>query len=428
VRGGNAGSMCFGDAALPKGLYCGIIRSWMRKGFTLVEMLIVVVVLVTLMTMVFRLGSIGSTSSRRTVTISRLQRLENCLSGYYAAFGTYPPVAQHGSRNPWLTVSMHGIQNTKGQENRSIFGWDAEKFRRDEGQSQEYAAWRQVEAACKSQPVDCKFPYPKGYSEFIAAKSEQLKMAAEESTTISDERKAVLMAGFDDGVTSNPGRFSDYQNESDWREVQLFKFGLMSYLLPRYLVMMTSDPELNLYDNYDQWTSNNGTEGDNMPSNALTGRRFSDWRAVCENAISEKKTDIATVANIPSQAVCARWMANLEGIVTTPHSLSVFGVPISRANGEAFSLNGIEIFVPGGFDNDGSGAAGQYVLDSCSVSDGWENEFYYYSPAPYQTYVLWSAGPNGRTFPPWISREELDSAANKCIGAWTEDDIIGMSH
>ena len=71
----------------------------MKKAFTLVELLIVVVVLVTLMAVTFRLSSIGSNQTARNKTVSRLQKLENCLSGYYAAFGTYPPVRLHGSRN-----------------------------------------------------------------------------------------------------------------------------------------------------------------------------------------------------------------------------------------------------------------------------------------------------------------------------------------
>ena len=60
----------------------------MKKGFTLVEMLIVVVVLVTLMTITFRLTSLGRDQTDRNKTIARLQRLENALSGYYAAFGS----------------------------------------------------------------------------------------------------------------------------------------------------------------------------------------------------------------------------------------------------------------------------------------------------------------------------------------------------
>ena len=71
----------------------------MKKGFTLIELLIVTVVIVALMGIMFRLtGIVGSTSERET-TIARMQRLENCLSGYYAAFGSYPPVALHGSYN-----------------------------------------------------------------------------------------------------------------------------------------------------------------------------------------------------------------------------------------------------------------------------------------------------------------------------------------
>ena len=86
-------------------------------------MLIVVVVLVTLMTMTFRLSSIGSNSTARNNTINRMQRLENCLSGYYAAYGSYPAVKLHGSRNVYLSVNDVGIQDEDGQENKDIFGW-----------------------------------------------------------------------------------------------------------------------------------------------------------------------------------------------------------------------------------------------------------------------------------------------------------------
>ena len=389
-------------------------------------MLIVVVVLVTLMTMTFRLSSLGGDSARRNQTIARLQRLENCLSGYYAAFGTYPPVSIHGSRNPWLTVSSHGIQNDNGTENKAIFGWDTEKFRdwisTGDGkyyQPEEDIAWLQVEAACRAQPVDCAFPFPEQYGEYVEAKSEQLREYVNTTPGISQRMKQVFTAGFDDGVSKNLGRFSQYQDATEWKDLQLFKFGLMSYLLPRYLVMMNSKPSL--YRDYAQWTANNS-----LPCNALTGEAFSDWERVCDRATSNNKTDLAEVANIPSQAVCARWMANLEGMVNSQHgSLSVFGVNLTSGE-NTFAAHSLKVYSPGGFDKDSS--SGQYILDSCTVWDGWDLDFFYYSPAPYQSYILWSAGRNGRTFPPWIAREELDSAANKCVGAWTEDDIVSMSH
>ena len=395
----------------------------MRKAFTLVEMLIVVVVLVTLMTITFRLGAVNETSSRRNTTVTRLQKLENCLSGYYAAFGSYPPVAQHGSYNFYLTADAHGVQNVDGEENTDIFGWDPDAFRRGSRPEEEARAWNQVQAACRTQPVGCAFPFRlQRYSDYVTAWSDQLKEEADASKSLSESKKAMFAAGFDDGVSQNIGRFSRYSGYIDWRDVQIFKFGLMSFLLPRYLVMMGSDESL--YTEYAQWTGNNS-----MPSDPLTGQPYRSWRQLWDDANKDRDTtDYARVANIPSQAVCARWIPNLEGIVWTPLSSRIlFGVDIADGNsGDGFTLDSTVIHSPGGFKN--SSTASQYVLDFCTVRDGWWHEFYYYSPPPYQTYTLWSAGPNLRTFPPWVSRESLDSKANRCISAWIEDDIVNMSH
>ena len=388
----------------------------MKKAFTLVELLIVVVILVTLMSIVFKLGGIGSDQSRRNSTIVRMQKLENCLSGYYAAFGTYPPVALHGSRNFYLEANDHGVQ-TK-QENKSIWGWNAI------GEDAEKVAWKQVRAACKAQPVDCRYPYPDDsvYNALVRSVSEGLKKKAA-SLGGNDSRKDVLSAGFDNGVTDNAGRFNANSGETDWREIQLFRFGLMSYLLPRYLVMMNSKEEL--YEGgYAQWDDNN-----ELPCNPLTGFRFNNWSTVRERSRSDEADERAEVANIPSQAVCARWMPNLEGIVCCNHDYRLYGISI-RGDIGASELRvdnlDIEVFSPGGADGDSTSQ--QYVLDSATVLDGWWHEFYYYSAPPHQSYTLWSAGANGRTFPPWISRKSLDSKANKCVALWVEDDIMRMSN
>ena len=122
-------------------------------------------------------------------------------------------------------------------------------------------------------------------------------------------------------------------------------------------------------------------------------------------------------------------MPNLaDAVWTSRSSLTIFGVDIADGNGGVFTLDNAPgmIHSPGGYSQ--SSTSGQYMLDFCTVRDGWYNELYYYSPPPYQTYTLWSAGPNGHTFPPWVSREGLDSKANKCISAWIEDDIVNMSH
>ena len=87
-------------------------RRLKKRAFTLIELLIVTVVILALMGVMFRLTGIASGASNRETTVYRMQCLENCLSGYYAAFGSYPPVPLQGAsrnifrktdtNNPWI--------------------------------------------------------------------------------------------------------------------------------------------------------------------------------------------------------------------------------------------------------------------------------------------------------------------------------------
>lgn len=395
----------------------------MKKGFTLVEMLIVVTVLITLMTMVFRLGSLGGDSTRRNVTISRLQRVENCLSGYYAAFGSYPPVKLHGTRNIYAKANSHGIQS-EDDENTDLWSWSSI------GESKEIAAWNQVRAACRAQPVDACFPFPDGYSERIRIVSKALREKAESGDNrykaywSNPDVKAKLSAEFSDASSENIGRFSPYRDDIEWKDVQLFKFGLMSFLLPRYLVMMNGDQS---FFQYAQWTENN-----TLPRNPLDDSEFS-WEKIRRNQQDTSNAkNLASVANIPSQAITARWMPNLEGVVSSEHTWNLFGVVVSSSDTSDRNLRSdnpnIDVYEPGDFSNDSHSQ--QYVLDYVTVLDGWGNELYYYSPAPYQSYTLWSSGPNGRTFPPWVPLDssDLSSTARERIGLWTQDDYTHMSN
>ena len=386
----------------------------MKKGFTLVEMLIVVVVIVTLMTMTFRLSSIGDNSSKRNKTIERLNRLENCLSGYYAAFGTYPPVALHGTRNIYARVDGHGIQ-AEDQENTGIWGW------KKIGEEEEIEAWEQVQAACKSQPLGCLFPFPaeSEYNVVVQEFCKTVPAAAKGDGSLTRKRKDALSAQFDNGVTDNIGRHKN--SETSWQRSQLFQFGLMSFLLPRYLVMMNSD-ETFFRGNYAQWEQSNSE-----PCDPFTGAKFGGWHKVRDYSRRTQGSDLARIANIPSQAATARWMPNLQGIVCCNHDYKLFGIKI-RGDEEWSPLRegntSIPVFSPGGYGSTGS----QFMLDSATVYDGWRQELFYYSPSPHQTYTLWSGGPNKRTFPPWISRKSLNGDENKRVAMWVEDDIVRMSN
>lgn len=393
----------------------------MKKAFTLIELMIVIAVMAILMGFVYRITSVGSETHKRTVTIMRLQKLENCLSGYYAAFGSYPPVKIHGSRDIYETVDEHGIQDNGVNEN--IWNWT------NIGDHNELLAWDQVSAACKAQPIDCRFPFPPGYEDLVRAVSDEIKRRASSNDEDfkayyeNENRRAKLLAGFDDG-TSNIGRFSSLKDKELWRDLQLFKFGLLSYLLPRYLVMMNGPKEF--FEEYAQWTGNNV-----MPCDPFTGKSFETyggWQGIKDRTTTGKEgsMDYASVANIPSQAVCARWIPNLKNIcrVNRPDDFVLFGVDIKEGGGTTLDADNpfIEIFSATG------NASNQYVLDGITIRDGWNNDFYYYSPSPYQRYTLWSAGANGRTFPPWIDRSTLESKANECVGKWVTDDIIHLSN
>lgn len=381
------------------------------RGFTLIEMLIVVVVLVTLMSITFRLMNIGDASDKRVTTVMRLQKLENCLSGYYAAFGSYPPVQLQGSQDFNYEVGGHGIQTDQRRE----INW---------GNQSE--AWNQIKAACKAQPVAARYPFADGYSDMVRNISEEVQQRIsdgdEDYKDLSEERLSVLQQGFDN-ISDNAGRFGGRdKTESDWREIQIFQFGLMSYLLPRYLFMMNGPDHFFQGVGVAQWNGNN-----TLPSDPFKGDQYATWKEVKQDAErNSNEIGYMQVANIPTQTACARWMPNLEHLCKCNHNYRFFGIYI-RNRGALYASPNMEIFSP--TKGAKTGTSNQYVLDTITVEDGWFREFYYYSPPPYQTYVLWSAGPNGKTFPPWVSRNDIDnSLAKEVIAAWVADDIIHMAN
>ena len=391
----------------------------MRKAFTLIELLVVVVVIVTLMAITFRLGSVGSDTTSRSETINKMQRIENCLSGYYAAYGSYPPVHLHGSRDYTYNADMHGIQQVD-----------------PESKSTELK-WHNVEAACRSQPLGMLYPFSNPdaakYVEAVAKIHMQRANSSDPKYSVYQNNLALrdgYQALVDNTLVSGKAR------KQDWADVQVFKFGLLSYLLPRYLIMMNVSKSSNLSGlqnvlaNQDQWNFNN-----NLPCDFDSGEPYKSWSAVLDDIKSERWK----IAVLPSQSVCARWIQNLEGVVAAQFVQEIFGVDLQDKRHSGNTGVNIEnpyppIFSGGdsqtGADSGSGSSSSQYVLDGMTIKDGWGHELYYYSPAPHQSYVLWSAGSNGKTFPPWISDEERKSKLKadefKTVETWIADDIVSM--
>lgn len=387
-----------------------------NRGFTLIELMIVVAVLVTLMAIMFRIMGIGADKEAMAKTQRHLQGVNNALSGYFAAFGTYPPVKLQGARDIFSQVDVYGVQY--GQNDR-----------RDNT-----LKWSNVKAACRSQPVGVYFPFSDNSMKAVENLSNELKelcqMDGEEFKKYRDNAE-VLMRGFD-GLTrkseiSIGGRSdtseTDGTKTADWKHVQVFRFGLLSFLLPRYMFMTraaTARPWL--YDDMAQWLENNEDQREHHGD----GRTIYRWQRM---AYDMNEGHRRYVAMIPSQAVCARWMPNFEGIIR--YGETFFGIDTVERDADGVAYGRLspenaypEVFCPSG------NPSGQYMLDKMDVLDGWGNSLYYYSAAPYQGYDLWSSGKNGKTFPPWIpttqaefNRIGLSGSDLETALSWKSDDV-----
>ncbi len=367
------------------------------SGFTLIELLIVTVVIVTLMGIVFRLAGVGSDSRAKSKTQARLQRLENAVSGYYAAYGSYPPVPLVRSRDINLAIYKTGVAKDS-QQKVNLTSPSAEDK-------------RQIDLACRAQPLAALYPFfmYDGDRAGRKGKAEKLVDAIVKDKEWSGDYKVKNINGLiNQGAT-------------------LFQFGLLSFLMPRYLFMLQGDPAMYDENPHGQWTKNN-----QLPCRIDTGQTYDSWESIQEFLYREGGRQASLISNLTSQAVCARWMPNFEGIVSGGYEF--YGVNTSDSDWPFLSgstydgtpgyKKWLRVFYPG----DGDSESGHYLLNGMTVADGWGHEFYYYTDPPYQSYRLWSAGANGYTFPPWLDLDSFNQSEQRTITEWTKDDVCHLAN
>ena len=374
----------------------------MKKGFTLIELLIVVVVIITLMAVSFRVGSSSEDAKKMSETISRMQRLENCLSGYYAAYGSYPPVPLHGSRDYTYEVNNSGIQQIDRDAHKNL------------DTSNESETWERVKAACRSQPLAFECPFS-GVATGIRKYLEIMRRQHP-----NDNKYFYDPLDTDFGLPGN-------NDKTDWKDVQIYKYGLMSFLLPRLLVTMSGGiSAFSSFLNVPQWKSNN-----ELPFDFESGQQYDSWGNVFNMFTASGGNERWKIEALPSQAVCARWLPNLEESVYAfgVGSLTFYGVDLRDLKSEGQDPD--PSIYSGGNSQQGNSTSQMFSPKKLTVLDGWKNEFYYYSPSPHQSYTLWSAGKDGRTFPPWVPDEEIEQLSatdREMVRKWLSDDVVHMKN
>ncbi|HNX35093.1 MAG TPA: type II secretion system protein [Kiritimatiellia bacterium] len=328
-----------------------------QAAFTLIEMMVVVAVIGILIGVTFRLmGTVGE-KKKEAETMARMQRLQNALSGFYAEYGTYPPVKRHCSPDPYR------------EPDDTEYGQDLWK---DEDAVTEIT-WENAHHAASSQPIGFGRPNVGSLDAYI----NQVYQSQ--------------------GLMS-PNALSGNLTGADFRtERRIFKFGVLSYLLPRIellggeqkLLEMNDPPNKDMFKT-DQWAANNQGK----------------WKGISDD---QMKAQLRAIHERELRTV-SHWLPNFEN--------SLVGV-----QGQLWGLN-LAAPLQDGFNfvkTKDPQSGNRYVLTTVTIRDGWGREFYYYSAPPYQSYRIWSAGADGKTFPPWAKPQDRDREE---VNGWTKDDLV----
>jgi prepilin-type N-terminal cleavage/methylation domain-containing protein len=324
-----------------------------NKGFTLIELMIVVAIISILMGATFKLINVAADAKARSVTTKRLECLQFALSGYYAAYGAYPAVQPY--QNPNLQL-IERDDDTAEPLNSGSAG--------------------AATACARAQPMAYEYPTPLFLDERINEPPYTTKL----QSLLKDEK----------AISVNDTIDSLAQEGTSWADNKGFKFGLISFLLPRVTVVGLPGPQGPKAEVFvkGQWKANNPMS------------RTNDVPAV-PGLLQGQQDREATAAK--------QWLPYLENMLSSFRK-EIYGIKIAGG--------GLGLVKRGKYMQPDKNSENSVYLAHSTVTDGWGREFFYYSAPPHQSYRIWSAGKDGCTFPPW---ESLTTEAK----TWIKDDIVG---
>jgi prepilin-type N-terminal cleavage/methylation domain-containing protein len=268
-----------------------------RRGFTLLEMLVVVVIIAILAGLVFYLIKGAGARMARAQTVVHVQKVRSALEEFFAEYGQYPPVQ---------------VYNTAADAN-IIDG---------------------------------------------AVVGEQL-FRYEYATTNGLMAYALMGNGQWDVAY---GRLKGTLKDN--RDFPVFRFGLMSYLVPRYegyAKNAYSTDFAELFTANTQWT------------NAASGNYVPDSGPDANKPMDQPR----------DRRACRRW----EPILFDPNI--TYSDEQQRGPYDENS-DALRTDLPFG-----APSTWGYINYFITVRDGWNRDLHYRSVPPYESYDVWSAGPDG---------------------------------
>lgn len=264
-----------------------------NKGFTLIEMLIVITIIVLLAGMVFRMVAGIGKSNDIAKTRATIEKVANAIEEFRSIYGKYPPVSVY----------------------------------EDAGQ-----------------PVRYEFPGPGTFNATSGGLITQI---------LNGDRQHRIRWSSSAG-DSNTGR--------------IYTFGLLSFLLPRYYGAAEYGPI--------EFTGANPNGGTQTSDNGLT--QWANFNKKVNSRPGDSDRDLAA---------CRRIVPHLGGRIGDDNR------PVQSGN----NIGCVWVdYVYVSHINTGA-KSGVITNRAYRVMDAWDRDLYYRSLPPYDSYRIWSAGPDGKS-------------------------------